>query len=201
VTGAIVPVGHYLGLVHDDSAGQARHRVRVGRESEPMDTPVEAAVWFAAHGYVEMPRSAVWTRQQVLDAVPEMLGADLPGTDAAFAALLRDGLLVEVDDGFADRYRVVPLTFGTGWRHGEDGLAVGSRQRAVSVDETAFAVWERGAEFPTLRAACADAAAESPDAALDAVLTDLHRMLAVSAVYVDVAVVDSEAAASADRSR
>lgn len=198
MTGAIVPVGHYLGVVYDDSAELARHRVRVGHQSEPIDTPVEAGVWFAAHGYAEMPRSTVWARQQVLAAVPQMLGAELPGTDAALDALLRDGLLVEVDDGFADRYRVLPLTFGTGWRYGEDGLAVGARQRAVGVDETAFAVWERGAEFPTLRAACADAAAESPDVALDAVLADLHRMLAVSAVYVDVA---DSAADSAVRSR
>jgi hypothetical protein len=182
VTGVIVPVGHYLGLVHDDTSGQSRHRVRVRYESEPLDSPIEAVVWIAANGEVNLPPSTEWTRQRIRDALPDPVAAE-----EALAALLRDGLLAEVDDGFADRYRVVPLTIGTGWRYGEEGLAVGVGDRAVNVDETVFAVWERGAEFPTLRAACADAFPESPDVAVDAMVANLHRLLAVSAVYVDVA--------------
>lgn len=183
MTAAIVPVGHYLGLVHDDSVGQARHRVRVGHDSEPLDSAEEAAVWFAAHSYANIAQPTPWTRDRILDVLPEPRNV----VAGAVPALLRDGLLAEVDDAFADRYRVVPLTFGIGWRYGDDGLALGVGERAVSVDETVLAVWERGTEFPTLRAACADAVPEAPDAALAAVVAALHRLLAVSAVYVDVA--------------
>jgi hypothetical protein len=183
VTTAIVPVGHYLGLVHDDSVGQPRHRVRVGRGSEPLDSAEEAAVWFAAHSFTNLAQPVLWTRDRILDVLPEP--RDLAAS--AVPILLRDGLLAEVDDAFADRHRVVPLTFGMGWRYGDDGLALGVGERAVSVDGTVLAVWERGTEFPTLREACADAAPEAPDAALSAMTSALHRLLAVSAVYVDVA--------------
>jgi hypothetical protein len=51
-----------------------------------------------------------------------------------------------------------------------------------------LAVWERGADHPTLRAACAAAAPGGAGAVLDAFVADLHRLLAANAVYVDVAV-------------
>jgi hypothetical protein len=184
----VVPVGHYLGLVYDD--GVARHRVRIGARSEPLDPGAEAAVWFAAHGAAEDPGDGPWTRDRILSAVPD------PAAGAAvFATMLADGVLAEVDAGFADRFRVVPLTFGLGWQT-DDSLALGARERQVTVGATVLAVWERGAEHPTLRAACVAAAPEAADAAVAAVLADLHRLLAVSAAYVDVALstVDGSAA-------
>jgi hypothetical protein len=179
---AVVPVGHYLGPIHDEAAGQVRFRVRVGREPEPLDTAVEAAVWLAAHSHPDLPPGTVWTRERVLGLLPGPAGAA-----DAFATLLRDGLLAEVDDGFADRYRVVPLTFGVGWQYDESGFALGTEGRRVSVGAPVLAVWERGADFATLRQACADADPRAPAAALAAMVADLHRLLAVSAVYVDVA--------------
>lgn len=181
----IVPVGHLLGPVHDDAVGQVRYRVRVGRDPEPLDTAAEAAVWLAAHSQPEVPAGTAWTRDRILGLTSGLV----PDADGVLETLLRDGLLAEVDDAFADRYRVVPLTVGVGWRLDESGLAVGVEGRRVSIDETVLAVWERGADFPTLREACADAAAEAADAALAAFVADLHRLLAVSAVYVDVAAV------------
>lgn len=179
MSAAVVPVGLYLGVIHDDDV--ARHRVRVGTRSEPLDTGVEAAVWFAAHSFSDLPVPTVWTRDRILAGLPD------PAAGAtALSALLADGLLAEVDAGFADRYRVVPLTFGLGWQ-ADDSLALGARERQVTVDETVLAVWERGAEYPTLRAACAAAEPETADAALAALVADLHRLLAVSAVYIDVA--------------
>lgn len=176
---AVVPVGHYLGPIFDEASGQVRFRVRVGRDPEPLDTPGEAAVWLAAHSHPDVPPNTAWTRDQILGLLPD--------AEEAFEALLRDGLLAEVDDGFADRYRVVPLTVGVGWRPDESGFALGVEGRRVGVDETVLAVWERGADFRTLRQACVDAAPGAPEAALSALVADLHRLLAVSAVYVDVA--------------
>jgi hypothetical protein len=175
--GAVVPVGHYLGGIYDERS--LFHRVRVGLASEPLQTADEAAVWLTAHSITNLPPGTVWTRQRILDMLP-----DPAGGAAAFPALFANGLMAEVDDTFADRFRVVPLTYGIGWRHGEDGLALGAGDRAVYVDETVLSVWERGADFPTLRAACADAAPHAPGAALDATIAALHPMLAVSAVYI-----------------
>jgi hypothetical protein len=177
----VVPVGHYLGLVHDDSVGAARHRVRVGRESQPLDTEAEAEVWFAAHCFTNVAHPTVWTRERILDVVPHRDAAA-----AAFPALLTDGLLATVDSAFPDGFRVVPLTFGRGWQE-DERFALGVGERAVHVDETVLRVWECGVEHPTLRAACAAAAPGAADAALAAFVADLHRLLAVSAVYVDVA--------------
>lgn len=180
MTGAIVPIGHYLGLVHAD--GVARHRVRVGHRSRTLDTADAAAVWFTAHGFSTVPPSTVWTRRRVLDALPDPAGAA-----RALPDLFDAGLIADVDDTFADRFRMVPLTYGIGWRDGETGLTVGTGERAVTVDETVLSVWERGADLPSLRAACADAAPDAAGAALAATVAALHRLLAVSAVYLDVA--------------
>jgi len=180
----VVPVGHFLGLVTDDD-GSAQFRVRVGETSEPLETPTEAAVWLTAHGLPGLVENAVWTRRQIVDLQP------FPDEAAtAYASLLADGLLAEVDGTFADRYRLVPLTFGRGWQDnaGEDEIyAIGAAERSVLVDETVLAVWESGADYPTLRAACAAALPDSPGVALAAVVTALHRLLAVNAVYVELA--------------
>jgi hypothetical protein len=180
----VVPVGHLLGPVRDDD-GTALYRVRVGETSQPLETAVEAAVWLAAHGFPETVATTAWTRQHILDVQP-----DRDAAAAAYATLVADGLLAGVDPTFADRYRVVPLTFGRGWQDnaGEDDVfAIGARERTVLVDETVLRVWECGAEHPTLRAACAAAVPDRADAALAAVVSDLHRLLAVNAVYIDVA--------------
>ncbi|MDG6103921.1 hypothetical protein Daura_23620 [Dactylosporangium aurantiacum] len=181
MTVPLVPVGHYLGLVHDDETGTARHRVRVGMASQPLEPAVEAPVWFAAHEGTVLPLPTGGVRDRLRGVLPHVAMRR-----AVTATLLNEGMLAEVDAGFADRYQVLPLTYGRGWQT-DDSLALGAGERTVCVDETVLAVWERGAEHPTLRAACAAAAPAAPGAALAAFVGALHRLLRVHAVYVDVA--------------
>ena len=179
----VVPVGLYLGPVRDDD-GTVLHRVRLGDVSEPLESDVEAALWLTAHSLPDLAEpTTVWNRSQLLALQPD------PGAaESAFTSLLADGLLAAVGADFADRYRLMPLTFGRGWQDNGDGtdtFAIGAAERAVEVDETVLRVWECGADFPTLRAACAAAAPDRDDAALSAVVADLHRLLAVNAAYVE----------------
>lgn len=182
MTVPVVPVGHFLGQVFDDD-GSVRYRVRVADASHPLETLAEAGVWLAAHGFPDVVATEVWTRQHVID-----VQGDREAAEAAYATLLAGGLIAEVDSTFADRYRLIPLTYGRGWQDdpGDDDVyALGAPERSVLVGETVLRVWESGADHPTLRAACA--AAGPADAALAAVVTDLHRLLTVNAVYVEVA--------------
>lgn len=184
MTGVVVPVGLYLGPVLDDD-GTVLHRVRVGDVSQPLESDVEAALWFTAHSLPDFPDpDAVWNRRQVLALQP-----DREAAEAAYPSLVADGLLAEAGPDFADRYRLVPLTFGRGWQDdgsgADDVFALGPRDRTVLVGETVLRVWECGAEHASLRSACAAAVPEAPDAAVAAVVADLHRLLAVNAAFVE----------------
>jgi hypothetical protein len=95
---AIVPIGHYLGPIHDGT-GPARHLVRVGRSAVTLASDAEAAAWLAAHGRPDA--TDPWTRERIA----------APG--GAIDDLLAAGLLAgTADAGFADRYRLMPLQMG-----------------------------------------------------------------------------------------
>jgi hypothetical protein len=101
----------------------------------------------------------------VPDATDPWTRERIAATGGTIDDLLAAGLLAETADaGFPDRYRLMPL-----FTHD------------VPTDEPLARLWEYAPEHPTLRAACAAAGAP-----LDEVTrTGLHRLLAVTAAYLD----------------
>ncbi len=200
----IFPVGHYLGPFYPGAGAELRHHgVRIGTNLYRLDTDQELAVWGFAHGVAgQFGPPTRWTRAAVESAHGG--GAE---TAATLDRLLERELVVEVMPGtpdaaeFAGDVRLRALLMGTGHsaQHpGFYGIGPLPNETAVLVPAELFELWEWGPGFDDLWAACElfaavnrDAGATDasrpaePAAVLDALLPQLHVLLAAGAAYLD----------------
>jgi hypothetical protein len=203
MTGPLLfPLGHYLGPHHPGPGRPAEHHVvRIGATWNRLESDRESAVWGLAHGWAGRLGAGPWTAGALVTAARERAGVDASGT---VAALLRRGLLVEVDPRapaaveFARRCRLSPLALGLGnepRRPGEFRIGLGDRV-AATVAPGLFQFWHWAPVSPSLYAACERYAADSvalgsgentPQEALAAMLGQLHFLLAARVGYLDIA--------------
>jgi hypothetical protein len=209
----VLPLGHAMGPFHQHrGAPPAYWVVRLGWDSPLLPDQATADVWALAHGRLDRAGQAPWTRAELCRAAVE---AGVAEPDAVVLALLERGLLVEVTPGtdaaaeFADTHRVQSLLLGLGElpdAPGVDGIGLLGMPALARVPLCTYEFWQWGHLWPTLTEAAAglaEMAAQAPEHApeeadpvqvLDRVLRQLHRLLAVGAVYLDrsLAVADAQ---------
>jgi hypothetical protein len=197
MTTLLYPVGHYLGALAPDRAGDpAAAHVRLGVRIVPL-TAWQFGVWSAAHGNAgDEPVDRPAGRAGVVAA----LGAEPERADATIELLLGAGLLAEVDLerdglGFAAAHRLLALQLGLGnCAEQPTVFATGAPGRPlVQLTAPLYQVWAAAHVAPTLLAAVLatvpDAApADDVRAAAIEVLAALPALLAPAAACLDVAV-------------
>jgi len=183
------PIGRYTGR------DGAEHEITLAGRTVRL--PAEHfSVWAFAHGPVDpvLARNASWDRT-ALEWYARLARVDAPPliTELAGSGLLAGAPVTGPGAvGFARRHRAVPLMLGLGNTAGEpERFRLGFfGEDLIDVDAHTYDVWSWSAVEPDLWAAC-DASTD-PDAGnaawiLGGFLRDLHRLLSVNAVHLDLA--------------
>ena len=216
----VFPLGHHMGPFHQHRGAPPSYWiVRLGWDSPLLHDQASADVWALAHGLSDSVGLQPWTRSQVRGAATE---AGIADSDAVLDGLIARGLVAEFSPGtpaaaeFARTHRVQSLLLGLGElpdEKGVDGIGLFGLPPLARVLLGTYEFWQWGHLWPTLAEAAeglAEMAAQSPQHApdeadpgqvLDRVLRELHELLAVGAVYLDLsyAAADAQRAADAER--
>lgn len=178
----VIPLGQFFGTRH---VGDAHARnIRVGADVIPLDDPHFGA-WALAHGLPAEVADRPWTREAVSDAAGRTIDTLLDG-------LIADGVAAEyvpATDGprFARTHRMGHRMVGLGnTAERPDEFAIGLFDRPmVHVPRDLYDLWDAGQLALTLWEACAAVAPDRPDELATTLLANLHRLLAMSVVYVE----------------
>jgi hypothetical protein len=186
----ILPVGHYTGSEHPPG----NRTIRVGRTRVSFPDHDPFLVWAAAHrppGDLATP----WGREQIAAAGKAGNVAD---PEPVIDQLLRDGLLVEVDDAFARAHKAVPILIALGntpEEPGRYGIGLFGLDPVITVTPLVYELWQWGSISVSIWAVCeafaiGNSRATGTPVAADDVLAEylaaLPGLVGSNAVYLDV---------------